>query len=195
GTAWRSAPRLRAVARQGHLRGHSALHPRGADPRGMTALPDLLRRLDRRSPRLYALLRGVKAAARSLAAEGPLTADSYRARIEIEGPLPPFSVGAADRVRARVTNASSRPWPRHDRLFLSYHWHRVEGGVWAFDGGRVPLFTRLAPGEATAVYLTVRPPNTPARSALELDLVEGQDGWFAQRGSPTLRQEVSVAGL
>jgi SAM-dependent methyltransferase len=161
----------------------------------MSPLQDWLRRQAQRSRPLYAVLRGVKAGVRALAAGPPLPRDATRARIEPAGALPPFSVGTAARVRVTVTNASPHAWPGGGRLAVSYHWHRAGGGVWGFDGGRTPLPTRLEPGQSTSVECVVRPPNTPAPYTLELDLVEGRDRWFAARGSRTLRQDVVVAGL
>lgn len=164
----------------------------------MRQLQDWLRRKAQRSPRLYALLRSVKRRIRAVRApaEGPpLPPDAFRARIEIKGSPPPFQVGAAARMAVEVTNLSPRTWPGGRRVALSYHWHRAEGAVWAFDGGRTWLSSRLEPGTAVPLECTVRPPNTPGTYVLELDLVYGRDAWFGPRGSETMRREIVVGGM
>jgi SAM-dependent methyltransferase len=158
-------------------------------------LQDWLRRKVQHRPRLYAALRSVKRAARSLVAGPPPPAEAWRARIEAQEPLPAFSVGTPAAITVRVTNTSSLPWPGGGHVALSYHWHRGEGGVWAFDGGRTPLPDGLAPGESATVQCVVKPPNTPSAYDLELDLVWGDEAWFGQRGSAAPRHRVTVAAV
>src|SRR5205807_7586880 len=50
----------------------------------------------------------------------------------------------------------------------------------------------VAPGEEIELALPVTAPSVPGRYQLELDMVQDGVGWFAQRGSPTLRVPVEV---
>jgi SAM-dependent methyltransferase len=155
----------------------------------MNGIQDWLRRQALRWPPLYRMLRSLK---RTLVPS--LAADAFRARIEVQEPLHRFQVAENGLVEARVTNASSRAWPG-GQLALSYHWRRPDGSVWGFDGRRTPLASPLAPGGTTTVTCTVTPPNTPGSYVLEMDLVDGSDGWFSRHGSPVWRRDVVVAGM
>ena len=53
----------------------------------------------------------------------------------------------------------------------------------------------LAPGEACEVHLTVHAPTDAGRHILEIDLVQERVCWFAERGSPTARVPVAIAGV
>jgi len=162
---------------------------------GAMPLESWLRDRVQRAPRLHAALRAVKRAARSFAEGPPLPAEACRAHIEMQDPLPAFSVGTPAPLAARVTNASPFPWPGGGRVSLSYHWHRGAGGVWAFDGGRTPLPEELEPGASVSLECLVKPPNTPSDYELELDLVCGAGAWFGPRGGATARRAVTVRGL
>jgi SAM-dependent methyltransferase len=159
---------------------------------------DWLRRNAQRSPRLYALLRAVKRAAvppppASGGRVGPaLPSAALRARVGIQEPLPSFNVGASSTVAVAVTNESAHAWPA-EAVAVSYHWRRADGSVWARDGARTVLREGVGPAQTVTVECAVKSPNTPAPYGLDLELVNGQEGWFGAGG--TTHREVVVGGM
>jgi hypothetical protein len=76
-------------------------------------------------------------------------------------------------------------------VWLGYRWIDSTGtaGQWFLT----PLPSTAAPGQTVALpAVTVTAPGEPGLYTLEVDLVQGESGWFAAEGSPTWRQEVRV---
>jgi len=88
------------------------------------------------------------------------------------------------RNEGRLTWASSGP----DAVRLGYHWIDADGTV--VEGQRTDLPGPVAGSKSITVpAMRVQAPDIPGYYSLELDLVEGQSGWFADHGSPVWRAE------
>lgn len=87
-------------------------------------------------------------------------------------------------LRVRVRNASSEPWSGadgHRALALGNHWVGADGALVGRDDGRTPLGRDVAPGEEVELELDVTAPAEPGEYVIELDVVQEQVGWFAER--------------
>ncbi len=117
-----------------------------------------------------------------------------RAEIAVAGALPGLPLvarrGRAATINARVTNASTRPFPAQ----ASYGRRLVrlgaqlcgrDGTVINRDYERAWLPGTLAGGATTEVPLTFTAPDRPGRYALKFDLVAEGIDWFEACGSPT----------
>ena len=63
------------------------------------------------------------------------------------------------------------------------------------DDGRAYLPRTLAPGESAHVALAVQAPPASGSYLIEVDLVQERVCWFAERGSPTARANMTVRQL
>jgi hypothetical protein len=120
------------------------------------------------------------------------------ARITPLGPPASLRPGDTSTIRWRVTNESRHTWP-HDipagrHISVANHWLQPDGTVEVPDDGRACLPETLAPGDSCEVALTVQAPMQEGDHLLEVDLVQERVCWFAQRGSPTSRVPIQVAG-
>jgi hypothetical protein len=116
-----------------------------------------------------------------------------RAEIAVRAALPALPVlarrGRAVTLRARVRNASTRPFaartPHGRRLVrLGAQLCTREGSLIDRDFERAWLPHDVAPGDTVDVPITITAPSEPGRYALKFDLVcEGID-WFESHGSP-----------
>ncbi|HEX5473657.1 MAG TPA: radical SAM protein [Vicinamibacterales bacterium] len=123
-----------------------------------------------------------------------------RARIDVRAawPIPPLRAraGAPLRLRARVTNLSSRPFPAQAsygrRLVrLGAQLLADDGAVVNRDFERAWLPATLGPGATIDIPLAITPPQR-GRYQLKFDLVcEGID-WFEACGSPTTVKKLIV---
>lgn len=107
---------------------------------------------------------------------------------------PPQNLTALEQaiVRVRVRNDSSYTWPGAAYVRLGNHWLDRTGRTITKNDGRADLGVELLPGGERTVDLVVRAPALAGRHLLELDLIQENVGWFADRGSPTLRLTVEV---
>jgi hypothetical protein len=100
----------------------------------------------------------------------------------------------------RVENRSSHLWPArsdgHGRfqIKLANHWLHHNGAMLQRDDGRSPLPHDLPPGAHADLMLGVRAPDHDGDYWIELDLVQENINWFAERGSPTVRIACRVTG-
>ena len=119
--------------------------------------------------------------------------DAFRASIAIVGEAPrKLSALEQARLRVRVRNASPHPWPPSARITVGNHWFDVAGNAVAFDDGRTGLDAGLPAGAETTLDLLVTAPPVGGRHVLEIDLVQEAVGWFAHRGSPSVRRSIAV---
>lgn len=131
---------------------------------------------------------------------GRLPAAAFNARLVSQPST--LSVRAAERVTLKVTveNCSPRAWPalpsrwaRHT-INLANHWLHEDGALLQRDDARCPLPYDLAPGARAELMLGVTAPAFDGQYWIELDLVQEDVGWFAQRGSETIRIPCCVSG-
>ncbi len=113
----------------------------------------------------------------------------YRAHLAIVDAPPSVEASARFAVRVAVTNRSPVAWsgdiPAGRHICLANHWLDAAGAVAVPDDGRSRLTMTLAPDETQEMSLVVQAPSVPGRYVLDVDLVQEQICWFAQKGSPT----------
>jgi hypothetical protein len=124
-----------------------------------------------------------------------------RAEIDVRGPLPGLPLvarhGRPLTLRARVRNASTRPFPAQAtygrRLVrLGAQLCAADGSLMNRDYERAWLPASLEPGARTEVPITITAPAAPGRYALKFDLVSEGIDWFEACGSPTTTKTLVV---
>jgi len=123
----------------------------------------------------------------------PMPPDAYDADIATTDGVATLEPGATCRLVVTVTNRSKQAWdPRkYGILRAGNHWLDASGSIVVRDDGRTGIGA-LGPGERTTVPLTIRAPLEPQTCICEIDIVHEDVTWFADRGSRTLRMDVSV---
>src|SRR5262249_33386937 len=123
----------------------------------------------------------------------PMPPDAYDADIAVADGAATLEPGAACRLVVTVTNRSQHAWDPQEYGVLRAGNHSLDpsGSTVVRDDGRTGIGA-LGPGERTAVPLTVRAPMTPQTYICEIDIVQEDVTWFADRGSRTVRMHVSV---
>ncbi len=122
-----------------------------------------------------------------------LPAAASRAVLTLIGTVPPVAPGEIASLKLSVRNDSPVRWSGSTQLHVGDHWLRSDGRMVIRDDARTAIFTTVEPGEECEVQLDVVAPRDPGRYQLEVDVVQESVGWFADRGSPTLRVPVVVA--
>jgi hypothetical protein len=103
-------------------------------------------------------------------------------------------------LRVRVENRSSHAWSgvpaakSRYQINLANHWLYEDGRMMRRDDGRCPLPHDLSPGSHVDLLLGIHAPPFGGSYLVELDLVQENVGWFAERGSPTIRVRCIVTG-
>ena len=124
-----------------------------------------------------------------------------RARIDLPARVPGLPLlgrrGGRIRLRTRVRNLSSRPFPAQAtygrRLVrLGAQLCTPDGAVANRDHARAWLPATLPPHGATEVPIEVPVPDVPGRYRLKLDLVAEGIDWFEACGSPTTSRPLLV---
>ena len=124
-----------------------------------------------------------------------------RARIDLPARVPGLPLlgrrGGRMRLRTRVHNLSSRPFPAQAtygrRLVrLGAQLCTSDGAVANRDHARARLPATLPPHDATDVAIQVPVPDAPGRYRLKLDLVAEGIDWFEACGSPTTSRALLV---
>ena len=131
---------------------------------------------------------------------GRLPASAFKARLASERSS--LSVRAGEDITLRVTveNRSPRTWPAlpdcwgRYQINLANHWLHEDGDVLQRDDARCPLPHDVPPGSRGELMLGVTAPRFDGAYWLELDLVQENVGWFAQRGSEVVRIPCHVTG-
>jgi hypothetical protein len=98
--------------------------------------------------------------------------------------------GAEASFRVRMRNEGRLAWAHTGlkAVRLGYRWIDASGKTTA--GQRTDLPQQVDTGATVTVPdMTVQAPDMPGFYTLELDLVKGTDGWFAEQGSPTWRAD------
>lgn len=135
--------------------------------------------------------------ATSTVAPSPLPNEAYKAAITPVQPLPAFKAGESASITVKVKNAGTGTWPALGqgpkyKVDLGNHWFDAKGVELAGDDGRCPLPHDLKAGEEAELLLRVKAPKTPGDYVLVLDMVHEDITWFALRGSPTVKLNVTV---
>ena len=132
--------------------------------------------------------------------DGPLPHDGFRAHISIEPDSLSFSANELATIRVGVENRSTSVWHtlpgatgRH-QIKLANHWLHEDGELLRRDDGRCPLPYDLMPGSRVELLLGVTAPQFDGDYQLELDLVQENVGWFADRGSTSLCIPTRITG-
>ena len=126
-----------------------------------------------------------------------------RAEIEVRGPLPLPALpiiarhGRTLTLRARVHNASARPFPAQAtygrRLVrLGAQLCAADGSLMNRDYERAWLPASLEPGACADVPITITAPARPGRYTLKFDLVSEGIDWFEACGSRTTTKTLVV---
>ena len=126
-----------------------------------------------------------------------------RAEIEVRGPLPLPALpiiarhGRTLTLRARVHNASARPFPAQAtygrRLVrLGAQLCAADGSLMNRDYERAWLPASLEPGARADVPITITAPARPGRYTLKFDLVSEGIDWFEACGSRTTTKTLVV---
>ena len=126
-----------------------------------------------------------------------------RAEIDVRGPLPLPGLPIVARhgrpvtLRARVRNASTRPFPAQAtygrRLVrLGAQLCAADGSLMNRDYERAWLPASLEPGGRAEVPITITAPAEPGRYSLKFDLVSEGIDWFEACGSPTTTKTLVV---
>lgn len=131
-------------------------------------------------------------------AESILPDAAFNADISLPDKMIKFSAGQPEIIQARIKNTSDSVWPSLARsngkykVQLGNHWLDENNKIIVTDDGRSDFPFDIKPGDEATLKLTVTPPKIPGNYLLELDLVQEQVMWFAQKGSRTYRLKVQV---
>jgi hypothetical protein len=100
--------------------------------------------------------------------------------------------GTAVTFAVKLRNDGRQPWPNSGTapVRLGYRWIDAKGV--AVEGPRTNLPGPVAPGATVTVKAQVKAPPAAGFYTLHLDLVEGQTGWFADKGSPPWRSQIQI---
>lgn len=123
----------------------------------------------------------------------PMPPAAYDADIAVADGALTLEPGETCRLVVTVTNRSRHTWDPQECgvLRAGNHWLDALGSTLVRDDGRTGIGA-LSPGERTAVPLTIRAPMEPQTYICEIDIVQEDVTWFADRGSRTVRLPVSV---
>lgn len=94
-----------------------------------------------------------------------------------------------------VRNDGPFPWPIDGEhpVRIGHHWRDEYGRVVVWDGFRTELPNAVQPGESVQLPVWFFAPTRPGSYILEVDVVQEDITWFAQKGSSSLRTAVEVA--
>ncbi len=117
------------------------------------------------------------------------------AREVLAAPLPGRGeAGAVTEIPIRLRNSGDWTWSSREVLpiHLGYRLHGA-GSQTPREGPRTRLAAPVAPGQILEARVEVRWPDQPGLYRLEIDLVQEQVAWFAERlGEPVARGRVRV---
>ena len=138
------------------------------------------------------------AEARQTPIHGRLPDAACRAALTADASSLSVNAGADVTLEVTAENRSPHPWPALPDALGRYginvanHWLDENGDVVQRDDGRCPLPWDVAPAARASAMLIMTAPAEDGVYQVELDLVQEDVGWFADRGSATLRVPVMV---
>ena len=130
----------------------------------------------------------------------PLAHDAFIAHISIEADALSLCANQLATITVRIENRSSSLWHAlpnasgRQQIKLANHWLHEDGELLQRDDARCPLPHDLLPGSQVELLLGVNTPPFDGDYQLELDLVQENVGWFADRGSTALRIPTHITG-
>jgi len=128
----------------------------------------------------------------------PLPPTGFKAEITVAQPPAKLKVSESIVLDVTVKNLGDAAWPHQggpgaaNGVLLSYHWLPAGGSVPIADGIRTNLPSDLSPGAVVALRATVKAPDKPGTYILEFDMVQEAVAWFKDRGSKSVRFNVTV---
>ena len=132
-----------------------------------------------------------------------LPANAFKAQITLVDAPQKMRAGEKQTVRLRIKNNSDVMWfarggrvnKRPDNKFYlaaGNRWLKTDGSLLTNMDGRYGLPRDLAPGEEAEVPLGITAPKTPGDYVLEIDVIQEGVAWFAEKGSPTAKTNITV---
>jgi SAM-dependent methyltransferase len=106
--------------------------------------------------------------------------------------------GSGVEIPVCIRNAGRCLWPARGlantkyQIHLGNHWLDCSGKMLVLDDMRMPLPNDIASGEEARLVFSVKAPQRSGDYLLELDLVQEQVTWFAEKNSKTARIPVRV---
>ena len=175
--------------------------PKDVEPRAATTIPLDVTAPDR--PGRYTLVldlvqEGVAwfAERGTLPAKLSVTVAPPTFRASWSGTLPAtLHAGEITSALLAVRNDGPFAWPidGDHPVRVAHHWRDPQGNLVVWDGFRTDLPSALQPGESVELPVWFFAPGRPGTYVLEIDVVQEDVTWFAQRGSSLLRASVEVA--
>ena len=98
-------------------------------------------------------------------------------------------------VQVTLQNTGFLDWSSREPkrpVFISYHWQDFSGRTLIHDGKRTAFTKDIHSGETTTVSVSIKPPDSPGRYILAVDLVCEGVTWFSKTGSKPLSIPVHV---
>ena len=131
----------------------------------------------------------------TLPAKLPIAVAPPTFRAAIAGALPArVQSGAVTSVTLTVRNDGPFAWPidGDHPVHLAHHWRDAAGNLLVWDGFRTDLPHEIQPGETVQLPVWFFAPRRSGTYVLEIDVVQEDITWFAERGSASLRANVTV---
>jgi len=128
----------------------------------------------------------------------PLPAEAYHAELSVPVTHLKMKPRETRVIWVGVKNRSALPWPANGgdggigQVWLGGRWLDQPGRKMPPAWIRAALAHDLAPGSTTMLPIRIRGPRKTGQYALELDMVQEQVTWFAEKGSAPLRLVVEV---
>ena len=131
----------------------------------------------------------------TLPAKLPITVAPPTFRAAFSGALPAgVQSGAVTSVTLTVRNDGPFAWPidGDHPVHIAHHWRDAAGNLVVWDGFRTDLPREIQPGETVQLAVWFFGPRRPGTYVLEIDAVQEDITWFAERGSSAVRANVEV---
>ena len=92
--------------------------------------------------------------------------------------------GLKRKLKIRLKNVSKQAFQTTpvEPVFLAYHWYRVNGEVYDFDGARTPLPEPVEPGQELEMNINLTPPAEPGEYQLVVTMVHEGRCWMEDAG-------------
>jgi hypothetical protein len=129
---------------------------------------------------------------------GPLADEAFRSEIRLPGSPPIFRAGEQRSVTVLVRNVSPITWPSvgdddgRYALTVRSRWMKADGTVVSDSPEGKPIYYGLDPGDVAGITLPITAPAIAGEYQLVIDVVQEGVGWFSEKGSKALIQNVSV---